>query len=240
MRKERTIGAGSKTECPNPREVIKGENVVDVSIRFCPQDLFAHSAFNQNPPPTVRTTILEHSKQPRLVVGTLLQWKRGGIDGECVCAVEPRTSILKCRGTSFFCRIKAPDLMRLSPPVYVNLQIHVRLRSIRLGSRSSSMDNASTSLAPAASPASRSCNCRTNITVAKVPRATVGSPRSRRQSVSRLTNNLDAMSAVEMPRLRRARDRSRPNLRSAWATGSGMEVTLGILIMSCISDVKSS
>jgi len=37
-----------------------------------------------------------------------------------------------------------------------------------------------------------------------VPSATVGSPRSNRQSVSRLTKSRPAMSLVEMPRLRRA------------------------------------
>ncbi|HEV2318981.1 MAG TPA: hypothetical protein VGV18_04480 [Verrucomicrobiae bacterium] len=73
----------------------------------------------------------------------------------------------------------------------------------------------------------------TRIAVASVPMATVGSPRSNRQSVSRLTKRRAAMSLVEMPRLRRASASSRPNLRSAWAAGSGSEVVFDIANNVC-------
>lgn len=61
------------------------------------------------------------------------------------------------------------------------------------------------------------CVCRwsTNAAVANVPIAPDGSPRSKRQSVSRLTNKRDAMSEVEILRLRRAIARSRPSFRRA-------------------------
>ncbi len=91
------------------------------------------------------------------------------------------------------------------------------------GRRRSSRLRASSSLAGAARLANRSCNLRMNVAVANVPRATVGSPRSSRQSVSRLTKRRAAISLVEMPRLRRASARSRHNLRSAWVAGNGIE-----------------
>ncbi len=69
-----------------------------------------------------------------------------------------------------------------------------------------------------------------NDAAANVPIATVGSPRSSRQSVSRLTKRRDAISLVEIPRLRRASARSRPSLRSAWVAGSGREVGSDTLI----------
>jgi hypothetical protein len=40
--------------------------------------------------------------------------------------------------------------------------------------------------------------------------------------------------------LRRASARSRPNLRSAWAAGNGMEPVFDIDLVSRIADVKSS
>ena len=112
-------------------------------------------------------------------------------------------------------------------------------RRMRCGSRRSSRLRASASLAGVARFARRSCNWRINVAVANVPIATVGSPRSRRQSVSRLTKRRAAMSLVEIRRLRRASARSRPNLRRAWAAGNGMDVTFGTEIVSCIADIKS-
>ena len=48
------------------------------------------------------------------------------------------------------------------------------------------------------------------------------------------------MSLVEMARLRRAIARSRPNVRSAWDAGNGIELTFDMTIMSSIADVKST
>ncbi len=94
-------------------------------------------------------------------------------------------------------------------------------------------------LAGAARPARRSCNCSTKTAVASVPIATVGSPRSSLQSVSRLTKSRPAMSAVEIPRLRRASARSRPSLRRAWAAGKGMLGADDIGALSGMADVMS-
>ena len=94
------------------------------------------------------------------------------------------------------------------------------------------------SVAGAARFARRSCNWRTNAAVARVPRATVESPRSSRQRVSRLTKRRSAISEVEMPRLRRASARSRPNLRSAWDAGSGMDKAFDMSVVSALTDIK--
>src|SRR5207253_10887353 len=90
--------------------------------------------------------------------------------------------------------------------------------------------------AGAARFANRSCNLRMNVAVAKEPSATVGSPRSNRQSVSRRTKRRAAISLVEMPRLRRASARSRPNLRSAWAAGNGIEPVFDMALLSGMAD----
>jgi hypothetical protein len=57
--------------------------------------------------------------------------------------------------------------------------------------------------------------------------------------VSRLTNSRAAISSVEMPRLRRASARSRPICFRACAAGKGREGTLGIYLISDISDAMS-
>ena len=48
------------------------------------------------------------------------------------------------------------------------------------------------------------------------------------------------MSAVEIPRFRLASARSRPNLRSARATGNGREPVVGMDLVSIITDVMSN
>src|SRR5262249_7916358 len=120
----------------------------------------------------------------------------------------------------------------------MNFEAHERGRRMRCGKRRSSRLRASSSLAGATRVAKRSCRPRTNVAVAKVPSATVGSPRSIRQSVSRLTNRRVAMSLVEMARLRRASARSRPNFRRAWAAGKGIEPVFDIAIVSIMSDAR--
>ncbi len=71
--------------------------------------------------------------------------------------------------------------------------------------------------------ARRSCICRMNAAVARVPILTEGSPFSRRHKVSRLTKIREAMSVVEIPLFLRAIDKSRPSLLRAWLAGKGME-----------------
>src|SRR5439155_22694396 len=138
--------------------------------------------------------------------------------------LKPFGRILKRNGRSSFRRVKPSHEVGFTPPINMDLEAHGRERRMRWGKRRSSRLRASSSLAGAARFASRSCNLRTKAAVAKVPRAIVGSPRSSRQSVSRLTKRRAAMSLVEMPRLRRASARSRPNLPSAWTAGSGIEL----------------
>ena len=140
---------------------------------------------------------------------------------------------------SAFSGVESPHEVGLSLPINVNFETHTRGRRIRCGRRRSSRLRASSSLAGAARFARRSWKPRTKIAVAKVPSATVGSPRSIRQSVSRLTKRRAAISLVEMPRLRRASARSRPNLRSAWAAGNGIEPVFDRALASCMPDAKS-
>lgn len=63
--------------------------------------------------------------------------------------------------------------------------------------------------------------CTASVTLARAPKETVGSLFSRRRSVRRLMKRRSAMSAVEMPRQRRARARSCPSWRRARITGNG-------------------
>ncbi len=72
-----------------------------------------------------------------------------------------------------------------------------------------------------------------------VPIETVGSPFSNRQRVSLLTKRREAMSAVDIPRLRLARERSRPIFRNVWITGNGNEEVFTVY-RSDISDIKST
>lgn len=111
---------------------------------------------------------------------------------------------------------------------------------MRLGKRCSSRFSPSESSPGDARLASRSWSWRMKAAVANVPAATFGSPRSIRQSVSRLTKRRAAMSSVEMPRFLRAKASSRPNLRRACAAGRGSEGELLTDLKSVISDAKSS
>jgi hypothetical protein len=113
-----------------------------------------------------------------------------------------------------------------------------RGRRIRFGRRSSSRLSASESVPGDARFASRSCSCRMNTAVARIPTATDGSPRSRRHSVSRETNSRSAISLVERRRLSRATARSRPNFCSAVRAGNGMELARDI-VASVLSDVST-
>ena len=70
-------------------------------------------------------------------------------------------------------------------PINVNLDTHGRARRIRWGRFFSSKLRARVSVAGAARFASRSWICKIKQAVARVPIATVGSPRSRRQRVTR-------------------------------------------------------
>ena len=57
-------------------------------------------------------------------------------------------------------------------------------------------------------------------------------PKPNQESVDRI------QSLVEMPRLRRASARSRPNLRSAWAAGKGIEPAFDMHLESLMPDVS--
>lgn len=168
-----------------------------------------------------------------------LKRERCGINRKGIVTLKPFGRILERNCRASVRRMEPPHKMGLALPVNMDFEAHGRGRRMRCGNRRSSRLRASSSLAGAARFARRSCNLRMNVAVAKVPRATVGSPRSSRQRVSRLTKRRAAMSLVEMPRLRRASARSRPNLRSAWAAGNGIELVFGMTIVSDIADIMS-
>ena len=169
------------------------------------------------------------------------QRKSCWINREIAIPPQPFGGILKRNGRSPFSRKEKPDEVCLSMPVDVNFDAH-RIRTLRicLGNRCSSRLSARSSEEGAARFARRSCNPNTKTAVAKVPAETVGSPRSSRHSVSLLTKSRAAISAVEIPRLRRAMEISRPSLRRACTAGSGMEDIFGTIQKSDKQDVLSN
>src|SRR5213082_750349 len=235
-----TVGIVPEAQGADARRIVKRKRVINVAIRLLGQHLLANGPLDQHAAPAVRPAVLNGSEERSAMMRSALQWKRGGVDGERVRSLEPFERILKRDGRSLFSRMEPPHEMGLLPPINMNFKAHERGRRMRCGRRRSSRLRASSSLAGAARFARRSCNPRTKVAVTKVPSATVGSPRSNRQSVSRLTKRRAAMSLVEMPRLRRASARSRPNLRSAWAAGNGIEFAFDMEVVSYMAEIKSN
>src|SRR5437667_1821016 len=69
---------------------------------------------------------LNGSEERPAMMRSALQWKRGGVDGERVGALEPFERILERDGRSPFSRMEPPHEMGLPPPINMNFKAHGR------------------------------------------------------------------------------------------------------------------
>src|ERR1017187_1802786 len=95
---KRAVGVKPETQRTDARRIVKRQHVVNVPIRLLGQDFLADGALDQNAPPAIRAAVVNCPEERPAMMSAALQWKRCGVDGERIGALEPFERILKRDG----------------------------------------------------------------------------------------------------------------------------------------------